>query len=196
MAESAALAQVLGVVYRSIARHLNSQNELQRLVKQIAEGVGQVLERRGLIERALENAWLASDNEAGPLDDLIGHSITYRIAVGPRAGQKLFTLQVVPPPRDVTMSRAKRLKRVFGIEIDTCQRCGGTPRIVASIEQPEVTAKSLAHLERTSPQRHQAGLPLGGPGAAGGVALIGSRGGQRERARAAGSGSTYGPSRE
>jgi len=76
MAESAALAQVLGVVYRSIARHLNSQNELQRLVKQIAEGVGQVLERRGLIERALENAWLASDNEADPLDDLIGHSIT------------------------------------------------------------------------------------------------------------------------
>jgi hypothetical protein len=31
------------------------------------------------------------------MDDLIGHSITYRIAVGPRAGQKLFTLQTVPP---------------------------------------------------------------------------------------------------
>jgi len=30
------------------------------------------------------------------LDDLIGHSITWRIAVGPRAGQKLFTLQTVP----------------------------------------------------------------------------------------------------
>jgi len=30
------------------------------------------------------------------MDDLIGHSITYRIAVGPRAGQKLFTLQTVP----------------------------------------------------------------------------------------------------
>jgi hypothetical protein len=29
----------------------------------------------------------------GPLDDLIGHSITYRIAVGLRAGQKLFSLQ-------------------------------------------------------------------------------------------------------
>jgi hypothetical protein len=27
---------------------------------------------------------------------------------------------------------------VFGIEIDTCQRCGGTLRIIASIEQPEV----------------------------------------------------------
>ena len=50
-----------------------------------------------LIERDIENAWLATDFEAGPLDDLIGHSITYRIAVGPRAGQKLFTLQTVPP---------------------------------------------------------------------------------------------------
>ena len=26
----------------------------------------------------------------------MGHSITYRIAVGPRAGQKVFTLQTVP----------------------------------------------------------------------------------------------------
>jgi hypothetical protein len=40
---------------------------------------------------------LAADTEAGPLDDLLGHSITYRIVVGPRAGQKLFTLQTVPP---------------------------------------------------------------------------------------------------
>jgi hypothetical protein len=323
----AALTQVLGVVYRTIARHLigkagltrtravtgavtliqrfgsalnlnihfhmlfldgaylfkgahppvlrpaagPSANELQRLVEQVGAQVGQVLERRGLIERDIENAWLATDFEAGPLDDLIGHSITYRIAVGPRAGQKLFTLQTVPPrlqgpeldpngaaraggfslhagldiaasereklerlcryisrppvaterlalsasgqvryglktpyrdgtthivleplelmarlaalvppprmqltrhhgvsaphselramatpaqrgmgaakppvahqpppPRHVAMSWAKRLKRVFGIEIDTCQRCGGNLKIIASIEQPEV----------------------------------------------------------
>ena len=30
------------------------------------------------------------------MDDLLGHSITYRVAVGPRAGQKVFTLQTVP----------------------------------------------------------------------------------------------------
>jgi hypothetical protein len=35
---------------------------------------------RGLIERDIENARLAADSEAGPLDDLIGHSITYRIS--------------------------------------------------------------------------------------------------------------------
>jgi len=29
-------------------------------------------------------AWLALDSEAGPMDDVLGHAITYRIAVGPR----------------------------------------------------------------------------------------------------------------
>jgi hypothetical protein len=71
--------------------------ELQGLIEQIAVRIGRTLEQRGLIERDVEKAWLASEDEAGPLDDLIGHSITYRIAVGPRAGQKLFTLQTVPP---------------------------------------------------------------------------------------------------
>jgi len=67
----------------------------RQLVEQIAGRIGRALERRGLVERDLENAWLAADTEAGPLDDLLGHSITYCIAVGPRAGQKLFTLQTV-----------------------------------------------------------------------------------------------------
>jgi hypothetical protein len=71
--------------------------DLQGLVEQIAARIGRALERSGLVERDLENAWLATDTQAGPLDDLLGHSITYRIAVGPRAGQKLFTLQTVPP---------------------------------------------------------------------------------------------------
>jgi hypothetical protein len=59
------------------------------------------------------------------------------------------------------MNWAKRLKRVFGLEIDTCQRCGGQLRIIASIEQPAVVAKILAHLERTSPPQNSAEWPLG-----------------------------------
>jgi hypothetical protein len=66
-----------------------------------------------------------------------------------------------PPPRHVAMSWARRLKRVFGIEIDTCQRCGGNLRIIASIEQPEVIAKILAHLERVAPEPYSAEWPLG-----------------------------------
>jgi len=56
-----------------------------------------MLEKRGLIERDAENAWLSSDPSlAGPLDDLTGSSVTHRIAVGPRTGQKVFTLRTVP----------------------------------------------------------------------------------------------------
>lgn len=74
--------------------------ELQALVQCIAERIGRMLEKRGLIGRDCENAWLSSDpGQAAPLDDLVGHSITYRIAVGPRAGQKVFTLQTVPAQR-------------------------------------------------------------------------------------------------
>jgi hypothetical protein len=50
---------------------------------------------------------------------------------------------------------------VFGIEIDTCQRCGGTRRIVASIEQPEVIARILSYLERTAPEQYQRERPRG-----------------------------------
>ena len=53
------------------------------------------------------------------------------------------------------------LKRVFGIEIGRCARCAGRLRIIASIEEPEVIAKILAHLEKTAPDQHQAELPLG-----------------------------------
>jgi hypothetical protein len=67
-----------------------------------------------------------------------------------------------PTLRHAAMNWAQRLKRVFGIEIDTCRRCGGTLAIIAGIEQPEVIAKIHAHLERTAPlQPEQSGVPLG-----------------------------------
>ncbi len=82
-----------------IFRHVDepAAKALQALVERIAARIGRVLERRGLVERGSEDVWLAADAAgSGPLDDLLGHSITYRIVVGPRAGQKLFTLQTVP----------------------------------------------------------------------------------------------------
>jgi hypothetical protein len=71
--------------------------ELQALVERVAERVGRALERQGLLARDGESSHLELDPDAGgPMDDLLGHSITYRVAVGPRAGQKVFTLQTVP----------------------------------------------------------------------------------------------------
>lgn len=61
-----------------------------------------------------------------------------------------------PTPRHVAMSWVRRLKRVFGIEIQACARCGGKLAIIASIEQPQLIAKILAHLEKTAPDQFQA----------------------------------------
>jgi hypothetical protein len=41
---------------------------------------------------------------------------------------------------------AQRLKRVFTIDIEKCEKCGGKVRVIASIEDPEVIAKILKHL--------------------------------------------------
>ena len=45
------------------------------------------------------------------------------------------------------MTWAQRLKRVFNIDIETCSECGGDVRIIASIEDPIVIQKILAHLD-------------------------------------------------
>ena len=63
--------------------------ELTQLSQTIARRVGRFLERQGLLERDAENSYLVGDAlEAGPMDQLLGHSITYRIAIGPQQGRK------------------------------------------------------------------------------------------------------------
>jgi hypothetical protein len=45
------------------------------------------------------------------------------------------------------MNWAKRLKRVFNIDVEVCGHCGGTVRIIGCIEDPVVIEKILTHLE-------------------------------------------------
>ncbi len=62
-----------------VFRHVPSPGtaELQVVVQNIAERIGRLLEKRGLIDRDWENAWLSGDPaQTGSLDDLIGHSVT------------------------------------------------------------------------------------------------------------------------
>ena len=53
-----------------------------------------------------------------------------------------------PAERHRAMSWAQRLKRVFRIDIESCERCGGKVRIIASIEDAALIGKILAHLEQ------------------------------------------------
>lgn len=43
------------------------------------------------------------------------------------------------------MSWARRLRGVFGIEIERCARCGGRLQAIASIEEPALIERILAH---------------------------------------------------
>ncbi len=50
------------------------------------------------------------------------------------------------------MTWAQRLKRVFGIDIETCRECGGAVRIIACIDDPAVIEKILTHLDARTAQ--------------------------------------------
>jgi hypothetical protein len=93
--DSAYLVGTEPPVFRRIAPA--GEAELQALVERLAERIGRALERRGVLVRDAESSFLELGPAAGgPIDDLLGHSITYRVAVRPRAGQKVFSLQTVP----------------------------------------------------------------------------------------------------
>ena len=67
--------------------------DIARLTQALALRIGRYLERQGLLERDAENSYLVGDAlESGALEQLMGSSITYRIAVGPQQGRKVFTL--------------------------------------------------------------------------------------------------------
>ena len=70
---------------------------LDLLVHTLSDRLARHLERRGLLVRDDENDFLTVDaSDESTLDELRGHSITYRIALGPHAGRKAFTLQALP----------------------------------------------------------------------------------------------------
>ena len=61
---------------------------LEKLVDVISKRVGRALERQGLLVRDVENSFLTlASPEVSGFDDLLGHSITYRIALGPHQGR-------------------------------------------------------------------------------------------------------------
>ena len=48
------------------------------------------------------------------------------------------------------MNWAQRLKRVFDIDVEICDQCGGAVKPIACIEDPAVIKKILDHLDKTA----------------------------------------------
>jgi hypothetical protein len=74
-----------------------SKDQIQTVCIKIAQAVAKKLEKMGYLVKDLADGHYLSDQEVDLLGDLQSHSITYRIAVGPRRGQKVFQLQLLPP---------------------------------------------------------------------------------------------------
>lgn len=55
------------------------------------------------------------------------------------------------------MTCAQCLKRVFRIDVETCQACGGAVKIIANIKGPVLIGKNLAHVVETAPVHKSCG---------------------------------------
>ena len=73
-----------------------TSTELSRLAHIITRRVGRFLEREGLLARDADNRYLAGEAEnEGLMHQLLGSSITYRIAVGPQQGRSGYPVDTV-----------------------------------------------------------------------------------------------------
>ncbi len=121
------MGQVLGIVYRVIASRF--------------------LERQGLLERDPENSYLAGDAvDDDPLNQLQRSSITYRIAVGPQAGRKVFTLQTLPAcdePFDGRAGKVAGFSLHAGVAASANER-KKLERLCRYISRPAVSSSRLS----------------------------------------------------
>jgi hypothetical protein len=111
---------------------------------------GHLIRQAGLTRttRHAGSAWLSGDpGEAGALDDLIGHSITYRLAVCPRAGHKLFTLRSIASQPERAghhgVTGASGFSPHAGLEMRRGERAR-LERFCRYVSRPPVTTERLA----------------------------------------------------
>lgn len=123
-----------------------STEELKGLVQRIAERIGRSLERSGLVERDIDNAYLAFDPaEESPIHGLLGPSID-RIATGPREGQKVFTRQTLPAEPDAPrpeVAESSGFSLHAGIAAKASQR-DKIERLARYVSRPPVANKRLS----------------------------------------------------
>jgi hypothetical protein len=139
--------------------------ELTQLTHTIAHRVGRYLERQSLLVRDDENSYLTAegadtDNES-PLNHLLGSSITYRIAMGPQQGRKVFTLQTLPDCSDGPL--APRTGNVAGFSLHAgvtarAHERAKLERLCRYIARPAVSTQRLS-LTRNGQVRYELKTP-------------------------------------
>jgi hypothetical protein len=165
--------------------------DIARLTQALALRIGRYLERQGLLERDAENSYLVGDAlESGAMEQLMGSSIIYRIAVGPQQGRKVFTLPACEEPFDDGVGKVARYSLHAGMaaRADQRQKLG---RLCRYISWPAISEKrlSLTPNENVRYQRsRRLNLYSGCPQWANSVEKIGAAGDEEPPGKASGRG--------
>ena len=134
------------------------KGELQELIELISQRVGRCLERQDLLEQDAENAWLelepADDTDAMP--QILGSSVSYRIAVGPQQGRKAFMIRTSQPIESPDPG-LERVAKANGFSLHAGVSCEGhqkhkRERLCRYIARPAVASPRLS---LTGMERHR-----------------------------------------
>jgi hypothetical protein len=127
-----------------------NKDGLDELVQLISQRVGRRLERQGLLEQDAENAWLeldpAEDTDAMP--QILGSSVSYRIAVGPQQGRKALMIRTIHP-LDRPDPGLERVAKANGFSLHAGVSCEGhqqdkRERLCRYIARPAVAITRLS----------------------------------------------------
>jgi hypothetical protein len=110
----------------------------------------------------IEPRYLEPDDDDA-MAQLQGHSITYRIAVGPQQGRKVFTLQTLPPDEDDSGGSDRVAKEAgfslhAGVSTEAHQR-DKLERLCRYVTRPAVSEKRLAITSSNGNIRYQLKTP-------------------------------------
>jgi len=125
-----------------------NQHELADLVHTISHRVAGFLEREGILERDEENSYLNLEHEdEDPMQQVIGCSVSYRIAVGPQQGRKVFTLQTIPAWQEDDRFTQVAKESGFSLHAGVAAQAWERPkleRLCRYISRPAVSEKRLS----------------------------------------------------
>ena len=94
-----------------------TKTQLSELVHLISHRVAKFLQRKGLLISDCENDHLSLEGiDDDPMLQIHGHSITYRMAVGPYQGRKVLTLQTLAS-RQAQSKPTVRVANVAGFSL-------------------------------------------------------------------------------
>jgi Putative transposase len=124
---------VLDGVYRSSAgepvfheARAPSMDELQTLLARITQRIVKLLTRTGYLIEEQDMTYLAQADSDRALTPLQAAACTYRIALGPHAGQKVLSLQTVPSR--AADSQQPGCVNAHGFSLHAALRCGAHQR--------------------------------------------------------------------